>query len=516
MSQTQIKPMSSPAPGASTPMPAAPPNLDFESPRIKAACRVLGLLPKDLAPLDSSSFVNESLTASNADLSQSRADLMEKKRRIHIHQVQALAEKSPKNTMQKSASWSGGSMEENSYLAAIKEREKASMQKMKERAKYDVQCCVVKELQAKKQMEIAQQKQAESLARFKALKKERDEQLKVRKKEAEKKAEKNHAVRLQAIAIMEREAERVKEEIAVKQEKVLKRVEEREQGWEENRVRGKEKRAAKAVQVVKLRDSEVRQREKDHEKLMASLEARIETLPERLSEMRALILSPENKAKYAEDLDWKQKIVDRALANGKRIKAEHQQELEVAYHKKDQCLNKVRANRSEMHHARAKELKAKGVKLAQKVANAQAKKLAFISEEIEARPCKSLEQVRSEQALRTLDSTQRLSEMKSMMYDVVQDNLTHNIRSRNYTVEQSLEKVDAMHQRVVALEKSKLECEKRRFDMMKNCAIEKMHLGDVVDKAKDAPPAKLMKLMEQLGIPMPGSKEDEEKEDEKK
>merc|ERR1711988_1011757 len=109
--------------------------------------------------------------------------------------------------------------------------------------------------------------------------------------------------------------------------------------------------------VAAQRVKETQKREEACAETTAKYAVRNGQLEEKLLHMRSLILSPENKQKYADDPNWKQAIVDRVLANGKRIKSESDLQREEAFKQQVAKLDQATATRNAAHTALAKELK---------------------------------------------------------------------------------------------------------------------------------------------------------------
>merc|ERR1719359_2226117 len=100
------------------------------------------------------------------------------------------------------------------------------------------------------------------------------------------------------------------------------------------------------------------------------------------------------------------------------------------------------------------------------------------------------------------------------MGELRQLNLKLLARAHQHSQVQALHKIEDMRHRVKALKASKDEAQYRRYDMMKNCAIEKHHLTFQVQKVRDAPPERMNSLLEHMGLPpiKTGKEEGEEEE----
>jgi len=116
------------------------------------------------------------------------------------------------------------------------------------------------------------------------------------------------------------------------------------------------------------------------------------------------------------------------------------------------------------------------------------------------------------------ESSTKAFETHKTMGELRQVNLQLLRRANQYQQTQALSKIEDMRHRVKAFKDSKDEAQYRRYDMMKNCAIEKHHLTFQVQKVRDAPPERMNSLLEQMGLEpiRTGKEEGEEEADGKK
>merc|ERR1712232_376335 len=144
----------------SMPPEPAVPNLD--SPRVRAAMRVLGVVPKDLQKKSKDAFESEI-----------RWEFFEQKRRTIIDSVMALHDESPEgHTIPDSAE--KAKQAEEALMATVMENERKAVEVMNRISRKEVQKTMIKELEAQHQAHISKTKQEEGRKRQLALEKERD------------------------------------------------------------------------------------------------------------------------------------------------------------------------------------------------------------------------------------------------------------------------------------------------------------------------------------------------------
>merc|ERR1719181_2009201 len=114
------------------------------------------------------------------------------------------------------------------------------------------------------------------------------------------------------------------------------------------------------------------------------------------------------------------------------------------------------------------------------------------------------------------EGTERAFETHKTMGELRQLNLQLLRRAHVHHQDQALHKIQDMRERVRAFQGLKDDAQARRYDMMKNVAIEKHHLSFQVTKVRDAPPEKMNSLLEHMGLPPVKMGKEEAEEEEKK
>lgn len=472
------------------------PALSLGSPRTLAAMRVLGILPKDIQPRERTSFPE----GQPGDI---RNEAFETKRRQLMHSVTGMAsDKSLDLTKSASAVDMGGPSEAtNLFLADVMAREQISIDKMRKRAKADVQSIVLVEMEAKKVVEIRDAKLEEHRKRMVELKKKQDEKLKAQQKEAAKKLEKSIEVRARADKKLEQESEALMQEVIKKDKRVEGQLQERSIGWEENRVTKQAERVAKYGRIKSWKSGEWGVREKIYDGIVK----RTFASEDRLEELQA-----ELQAHQAAKSDRTDGVIAKARS-----------ELNAAQAVKDVAFLeriKVHEKKKEVREALAKEVQ-KEYAASNKKARANFEKnyeRALKDREIitvSPRMTKSMSCNYTTSPAWLTEGSVKAFETHHTMGELRQLNLQLISRAKEYHQTQGLNKIEDMRHRVGALEKSREETQNRRYDMMKNCAIEKHHLTFQVEKVRDAPPEKMNSLLAQMGMePIKTGKEETEEE----
>jgi len=476
------------------------PALSLGSPRTLAAMRVLGILPKDIQTRERSTFPE----GQPGDI---RNEAFETKRRQLMHSVTGMASDKSLD-LTKSASGGedvgGPSDATNAFLADVMAREQVSIDKMRKRAKADVQSIVLVEMEAKKQVEIREVKADAHRKRMVDLKKKQDEFLKAQKKEAEKKLEKSIEVRARAERKLEEESAALMAEVIKKDARVEAQLKERELGWVENKVTQQALRVVKYDSIAKFKSKEWGGREKIYDDSVKRTFAAEDRLDELQAELQAHQAAKSDKtdgviAKARKELSLAQGVKD--VAYLERIKVhEKKKEVRESYAKETQkeyatANKKARAN-FEKNYERA------------------LKDREFIN--ISPRMTKSMSCNYTTSPAWLTEGSVKAFETHHTMGELRQMNLQMIARAHHFHQNQGVNKIADMRHRVKALSDSREETQLRRYDMMKNCAIEKHHLTFQVEKIRDAPPEKMNSLLEQMGMPpIKTGKEETEEEDKK-
>jgi hypothetical protein len=481
-----------------TPMPPEP-SLSPGSPRTKAAMKVLGILPKDMESRERSKFPE----GMPGDI---RAQAWECKRRQLMHSVTGMAQDKSLDLTKSASAPVVGQVSEatNAFLADVMAREQVSIDKMRKRAKADVQKIVIDEMEAKKQVEIRNVKMEAARLRMVELKKKQDEKLKAQKIEAAKKLEKTIEVRRRADIKLEQEAEQLAAEIAVKDERVEGLLREREVGWEQNRVTKQAERVDNYARIARFKATDLKVRESGYEGLVQKSQAATARLADLNEEMLSHQLAKSDRT-------------DGVIARARYTLHQAQAEKDKAY-----------SERIEVHKAKSE--------VQQNIAREQAKEYAANNKKARSVFEKNYERAKQEAAV--IKISPRMTKSMSMSYstcpawqtegsvkacethktmgELRQLNLQMLARAHQHAQVQALHKIEDMRHRVKALKDSQDAAQTRRNESLRNCAIEKHHLSFQVQKLRDAPPEKMNSLLEHMGLPPIKTGKEETEEDETK
>jgi len=467
-----------------------------------AAMRVLGIVPQDMAAKDRSTLP-EGLAG------EVRAEAFETKRRQLMHSVCSMAgDKSI--DLSKSASEPGvGSAATNAYLAAVMAKEAASMSKMRHRFKADVQKIVIDEMASKKVVEIRMAKLEEHRKRMVEKAREQAAEIKKTQAEAEKKKEKSRQVRIKNDQQIEKASKDLWEELVVKDARVEAQLVAREEGWEINRVNKQAERVKlyEGIEVFKSKGLGVR------EKMYDVSVKRTEDSETRLAQQQE-----EFQIHQAAKSDK----TDGVIARARMALGAAQAEKDEAYLERLKVHDKKKEVREGLAKERLKEIikenKTWRTKFEKEGAPRAQKERDQAGQQMSPMLTKSMSGNFTTSPAWMTDDTIKAFEKHHTMGELRQVNLQLLRRAKQYQQTQSLSKIEDMRHRVKAFQDSKDEAQYRRYDMMKNCAIEKHHLTFKVAKVRDAPPEKMNSLLVMMGLDpiRTGKEEGEEDADAKK
>merc|ERR1719487_1954783 len=134
---------------------------------------------------------------------------------------------------------------------------------------------------------------------------------------------------------------------------------------------------------------------------------------------------------------------------------------------------------------------------------------------ISPRMTKSMSEAYTTKPAWQTDASEKAFETHKTMGELRQLNLQLLARAHRHQQNQALAKIEDMRHRVKALKDSQDQAQFRRFDMIKNCAIQKHHLTFQVQKIRDAPPERMNGLLEKMGMPPVKTGKEEGEEEEK-
>eukprot|EP00927_Polykrikos_kofoidii_P070864 TRINITY_DN67243_c0_g1_i1.p1 TRINITY_DN67243_c0_g1~~TRINITY_DN67243_c0_g1_i1.p1 ORF type:complete len:524 (-),score=129.92 TRINITY_DN67243_c0_g1_i1:152-1678(-) len=476
MASTMTSPQGT-RPLLATPMPADPAPLNLGSPRVRAAMRVLGMKSQDVVFKEKSEYPSEVAF-----------ETFERKRRLLIDQVHELARNSPEAVSITSMAERQEALR-SAFLSEVMAIEKKNLREMHLIAKKDIEKTVITELQAKHTNMESQQKLKDAERHQREHKKERDQKIAEQQKIATKRQEKNADVRRRAIA--EKQA----------------RAEEAEKALEQKIKQSEEK----------IRELGVAQ----SEKAKKSQEHRDQCLV-RKEELEASLLSGREKV-YGSILERDRSVqgrLDQLAQEQERRSGDFAEKLAACARRVDSTREKTQAKLEENFVA-TENRHAQASKYRSSVANASLKEMKTRHTKqrnaFESRYNRLVEEWEKPNVPKRLQRVQSMTEEGWKPEGVfgrpeyVQSAETHKAmvalcdhnrkmlkRAHSYAQERELERIAGVRSRVQAMVDSRFKAEQRRMDMIKNCAIERQHLSDEVDRVKvgRVPMSRLLATME--------------------
>eukprot|EP00929_Paragymnodinium_shiwhaense_P009276 TRINITY_DN113382_c0_g1_i1.p1 TRINITY_DN113382_c0_g1~~TRINITY_DN113382_c0_g1_i1.p1 ORF type:complete len:508 (-),score=197.22 TRINITY_DN113382_c0_g1_i1:240-1763(-) len=460
------------------PMPPEPPALNLGSPRVKAAMRVLGLRAKDLEPIKKDSMPSEV-----------SYEVFERKRRQLAENVRVLASESPEVPAETSGGMSKLEERNANFLAEILAIEQKNIAKMETMAKKDIQSMMIKELEAKLKDQTSKKRQEEANQRQKELIKERDAKLAEAKKIAQKKKEKSDEVRRKADEALLKEAEELSKHLDEKQERSLNKIRENKEAFEAGRDRRQEKGFLALKRKEDLEKTLLERREDQYSKILD----RDGLIFDRLANIDA------ERHNIQSDFAERKAMCTKRAAD---YLVEKQSKYDEAFFKTEERHATAAQTRAQSHAASLKEFKTKNSKTRQQFEN-RYNTMKKHEEEERSKPSKRVERYME---LLNFENSGCLSRPEyhhmvvtnRSMVDLVKQNRETLQRSHSYHQEQALEKIAGMREKVKIIMDGRHNSMQRRQSMIKNCAIEKHHLSDKVDRIKSSTGSKMTHILEKL------------------
>jgi len=474
------------------------PSVDVKSPRVRAAMRVLGIAPKDLVMKDRSEF-------EDGMPGEVKHGIHERKRRQLLTNIlQWSGEQTLSPTSKASLTEEPGP---NAYLQSVLANEKKNLDKIRNRAKADIQKIVETEMAAKDVAEQKIIKEQEHAQRMKEKKKERDQFLKEQSAAAEKRLEKSIQVKERCDRQRKQEAEERFNAIMEKNEKVEAALEERKNQWEEHRQKCQEERLAIYARQDKHVAAGMQVRERAYQEILVKDRERVQRLEDLVQDRTAIKEARREKT-------------NATIAKAKLTIAEAQERRDKNYLDRLEAHVRAREYRDTVAAETLKEISNRNKKEVTKILKAKEKKEKEVDKhyenpEMSGRLTRCLSDSFSSSPAWRTQASDKSFEVAKTMHDLISINQTHLRRAKEYHQEQALKKILSIKDRVEALEDSKFQAQQRRYDMLKNVAIEKYHMTHQVDMVRDAPPHKLNAVLEDFGLPpikkAPVEGEEEEK-----
>lgn len=459
---------------------AAPPSINMQSPRVRAAMKVMGIIPADLEQKELEEFEGN----------KNKHLLFEKKRRILVTQVSALASRGPQD---RSTLLGGAGGDRNAnFLEEVLRKERETMEVMARMAKKDIQSTVIKELESRLDFEKGKKKQEENFQRMLQLKKDREAFLREQQKKADKKREQTREVRERNDRQLQMHCEELRQQLKEADERVAKCLADIRQAHDDSieskQVKGIEVRKQKAAFEQMLVEKREEMHDAIEEKHARKRELLEDLLSQRVSNKEALL---------QKEMQCRQRVA--------YYLASQQEEIETKYEEARQRHKKAQETREEKSLAKTQKFKTDNEK----------KRKAFVvrydslirqreQEHEEFRrnwESRSLQRSASE-TLRPKERPEllRAREEQEHFAALAAENRERLRRANAYAVDQQIEKLLSIRQRAQVLEDKKTEADKTRMVVMRNTAVTKHELKHKVDRFKDVGVEKMLDLLEDVEI----------------
>lgn len=482
---------------SASPMPSLE-NVSQESPRVRAAMRVLGIHRKDLEVRSRESFEKDF----SKEAAEARYETFERKRRHLLKQIVDLS-----HNTKPSGDVSTFTVNNDTFLQEVMAREAANLQKLRERGKHDVRNICMDELAIKNQAAETLKKQEEQQKKLKENQKAIQDKLKLQRAEADKKKEKGLVNRERADAHREESAQKLMADIKASNEK--------KEGLVRQKIEVHHEHVAQKAEAWKKisarQDGFMAQQWCDREHMYADYLDRHEKSAEGL----ATIIQKE-RSKYS----GLQAKLDSAVIKARELQEKQDKDRrgkheQFVSHEQVVRDRKVEDNTKKWQEIIGNRRKAEQIYKQRYETLLKEKGRRW---EDNSRLTRSFSDMSDLKSSRYLEQSMRVKESSAMMDDLVSANRERNARAHQHHQEQALNKVALIRKRVDDLAQGKFNAQQRRYDAIKNCAIEKMKLEDEVTRIRDAPADRMNKMFDELGLNVAEEKEkkaDEEAEEKK-
>jgi len=447
------------------------PTLDTQSPRVQAAMKVLGVLPRELE-------LEGLATFSGGSGDEARRELFERKRHNIIREIAKLADKMPKESHEP-AGRDPNKDTNGTFVTQILRMEEANMQKMQKQRDKGVQKAVIGELSGKLQVHLTETSMRESQKRYDNLAKARDEKMAAAKKEAQKKADRSKDSRDRAAKTQLEESEELMKNLNEANARKKAKLEEILECRKDAFSRSREKQATISQRLQRLLFDDLQRRES----MYTSMENRHDL------NMSGLAKKSNDRDAAAAQLGAKlEKSIERVRKHQemKNSQAEERHQKDVLRHneRSEKKAEKLEAYQTDLRVANNKKR------------NAHQQRYDRLLQDLEESPRVSRRLTQS-QSMPDVTNT-RASESRVNMTDLFGLNQSQARRAHSYAQKQALSKIDHHRSRVQARSDSLTAANQRRFEMLKNCAIEQYHLSHELERVCNATPERMNKFLVDL------------------
>jgi len=465
------------APPADVPMP------DLHDPRVQAAMKVLGVHGRDLVPI----------SAANFEGPQAHFNLFSNKRGDLISKVNSLVATSPADTSKLVESMSRDPNED--FLMRVAQKEQEQIEKLGKQAQKDIMKIADSELAVRVAMKHGQEKKDAAADRFRTLKKERDKELKDKKKEAVKRQEKSIEVRVRAEAKCDEESAKLRAEIEKAQERSTTKLE-KIKVEHETHVAGK----AQFWDDLAVRLDNHKQEKFDH---WMEIHHECNHKQEVVANNK-VTLEGERKSNEAFILQREQDAHARVIAK----QVEKHEKMEAGY--KD--IQKRHLGAQAIRDGKDKETATEYRKRNAKERSTFESRYASLQTQLEkpkfSRRLQETGQASISSAnpfTRSLSDTQVAAQTQNRGHEQLVDMNRMRLRhAHHYATEQALSKLHSMRMKIDVKKAADREAATRRMDMVANVGKASEELKSKVDRCQNSGPEKMQSLLvEMLDQPDP-------------
>lgn len=451
---------------------------DLSSPRVQAAMRVLGVLPEEL---------ERRTELATGEKEQRKLAMFERKRRQLIDEIHVL-----------STAGSGGlgvslsiphsqRRRQNAFLNKVMEAERANLERMEIAAKRDVQKVVMNELETKLVMQQGAKRLEDGEARLNRLIRDRDEKLRVQRKEAQKRNERIAEVRMRAASEQAKDAEHTMHQLEEAMQRVESKMGALQEGRAETRQQSAEKLASIQERQHRLVEDKLHSREHQYETIMNHHAETTDRLQQRLQSRQS----------------QSEEILQKQQSSMMRVREK--------WENKQREIQEHHFNNLSRHEKAREKRQAAAQEYARNLSKANSKaRSAFESryENVQREFAKKSPDRRLTKSTGSLacseknlsDSQLLVLEQRKHYIDLAVSNRHRLQRAHHNAQEQHLAKLQAVRDRVDALLESKARADDRRMVMQRNCAVQKSHLEHEMFKIKSAPPEKMTGMLRDLKL----------------
>lgn len=458
--------------------------LDFGSPRIIAAMKVTGIEASEI--MEPSTIEDNPNSARDDDASQRRMELMERKRRQLLRELDDAAAMLDETVVDAILAPSPSAASDARVLLAS---EKQKIDSKRERARSEMQKELQREIGRKKAYESSQRGREDLKKRTKEANDVKAEDVQKRWEEVERRHNKQE----------ESLARTMKEDIAKRKEtlkmldesekRVTKQADERRQAC----IKEAEERRKKMAEIAQ-KSLDIQQALEDDILRKAAIAAEKQTQRQERLEKAAHEALQSKRSKFADKMGQvSDTLKDQQMEREKTFK-EHQERLERARqasrdHQAD-VSDRARTNREKEH-----EKWNSNRERAKKDNNDKVKKLRAELDDSHQKSIDVKEKWLEETVYKQLKT-------KGCMDEIVQQNKARIARSEECAREQTLAKIRHTKEKISSQEEQRNEAMKYRTAALRDEMVERTQLNEVKTVMRDASTKRINQLLKEMGMPI--------------